>query len=353
MTFKTTRRGFLAAAPLGALAARTVRAQQTVEQFYKGRSILLEVPTSPGGINDISARLVAQYLPRYIPGAPTVTVQNIPGAGGLLLANNMANTTAKDGLTIGIVERGTMQIAVQGDPNVRFDPSAFTWLGSLSSFASDAYLMLVNASYPAKTVGDLKKMSSPAKIGGDQPGSTNLIFAQLAQKALGLNIDVIRGYPGAAPMFVAMQSGELDGQIIGYGSVRAGQHALWYDGKLRPLVQFARATRLPDLPDVPTGRELASDDATRALIEFAELPFFMALPFLAPPGVPADRAAALQSAFMQTARDPEFVAAAQKLHLDISPIDGAGIRALIAKASATPRGIISKYNEIVGLDAAR
>jgi tripartite-type tricarboxylate transporter receptor subunit TctC len=348
MQSSLTRRRLLAALPLVAAGGTSAAAQQSVARFYKGRVISLQVPTSPGGINDISARLVAQYLPRYIPGAPTVTVENTPGAGGLLLANDMYHTIANDGLTIGIVERGTMQLAVQGDPNARFDPQKFTWLGSLSSFANDAYLFLVNASFPAKTAADLKKLAVRAKIGGDQPGSTNLIFAQIAQKTLGLNIDVIRGYPGAAPMFVAMQSGELDGQVIGYGSVRAGQQALWSGGKLRPLIQFGRAARLGALPNVPTGRELAPNAAARALIEFAELPFFMALPFLAPPSLPADRAAALRSAFMQAARDPALVKQAQKLQLEISPIGADAIHDLLTKAAATPPEVIAQYNKIVG-----
>jgi tripartite-type tricarboxylate transporter receptor subunit TctC len=343
-----TRRGLLTAIPIAALGSAAAQAQQAVAKFYKGRVISLQVPTSPGGINDISARLVARYLPRYIPGSPTVTVENAPGAGGLLLANNMYHTIANDGLTIGIVERGTMQLAVQGDPNARFDPTKFTWLGSLSSYANDAYLFLVNASFPAKSVADLRKPGTQAKIGGDQPGSTNLIFALISQKTLGLDIDVVRGYPGAAPMFVAMQNGELDGQIIGYGSVRAGQHALWFGGKLRPLIQFGRATRLPALPNVPTGRELAASSAERALIEFAELPFFMALPFLAPPGVPRERATALEKAFFAVAKDADFLGDAHRLNLDISPISGDAILGLLARAAATPRAVVEQYNQIVG-----
>lgn len=338
---------FCAVAVMAGLGERFAFAQ-SAEQFYKGRAISLLVPTAPGGINDISARLVAQYLPRYLPGHPSVEVQNEEGAGGLVLANRMYNTIPKDGLTIGIVERGTMQLAVQKDPNVRFDPLRFTWLGSLSSYAHDGYLLVVNASHPAKTVADLKKPGVSAKIGGDEPGSTNLTFALISKKVLGLNVDVVRGYPGAAPMFVAMQSGELDGQVIGYGSVRAGQSALWFGGKLRPLIQFGRRSRLPDLPNVPTGRELAPDAASRRLIEFAELPFFMALPFLAPPGVPADRAKALEGALMQVARDPGFLKNAARLHLDISPIDGSAVRALLVEAAATPLTVVDQYSAIVG-----
>ena len=335
----------------GAIASFVVAgpaSAQSVAQFYKGKTISLLVPTAPGGINDITARLVARFLPRYIPGHPSIAVQNEPGAGGLVLANRMYNELPKDGLTIGIVERATMLLAVQKDPNARFDPLRFTWLGSVSSFAHDAYLFLVNASVPVKTAADLKKPGVSVKIGGDQPGSTNLTFALIAKKVLGLNVDVVRGYPGAAPMFVAMQNGELDGQIIGYGSVRAGQHALWYGHKLRPLIQFARSTRLPALKNVPTGRELAPNAKARALIAFAELPFAMALPFLAPPNIPADRAKALETAFMKTCRDKDFLKAAAKLHFDVSPINGAAIRKLLVKAEATPASVVAQYSAIVG-----
>jgi tripartite-type tricarboxylate transporter receptor subunit TctC len=149
-------------------------------------------------------------------------------------------------------------------------------------------------------------------------------------------------------MFLAMQTGELDGQPIGLSSLKAGQPALWSEGKVRALVQFARSTRLADLPDVPTGRELAKNGEALAMIEFAELPFFSALPFTAPPDIPADRAGALRAAFMATMKDPSFIEGARRLALDVSPIDGDAVRALIAKAATTPKGVIERYKLIVG-----
>jgi tripartite-type tricarboxylate transporter receptor subunit TctC len=321
-------------------------AAQTAEQFYKGRTVTLVVGFAPGGINDISGRIVARHIGRFIPGHPTVVVQNMPGAGGLGAANRIYNVAEKDGSVIAGLGRSVPQLAIQGNPQVTFDPMKFTWLGSLSSYAKDAYLMTLIARHPARTVADVNKPGMAVNLGTDRAGATNVVFALIAKEVLGLQVNLVRGYQGAAPIFLAMQSGEVDGQVIGLSSIKAGQRDLWNRGQLRPLIQFGRTGRLPDLPDVPTGREVATAPGAQALLEFAELPFFMALPFVAPPGVPADRAGALQTAFMAMSKDREFLADAAKLGLDISPIDGAAIGRLLAQAAATPKDVIERFNAI-------
>jgi len=337
----------LLAAICGLIAITTMTIQapaQTVEQFYRGRSITMLVGTSPGGINDISARLVARHLSRFIAGSPNIIVQNNPGGGGLVTANRLYFNSDKDGSVLAKLERAVPQLAIQGNPNAQFDPMRFTWLGSLSSYANDAYLMLINTNHAARTVADLKTPGVAVALGADHVASSNLIFAVIAREVLGLNVNVVRGYTGAAPMFLAMQSGELDGQMVGLSSVRSGQRDLWNRGAFRPLMQFGRSSRLAELPDIPTGRELASDPESLALIEFAELPFFMALPFAAPPGLPSDRAAALGEAFMAMCRDKSFVEDASALGLDLSPIDGAEVGKLIARSAATPKPVIARLN---------
>ena len=328
--------------------AVSVHAQSPVETFFKGRTISLLVGFAPGGINDISARLVSRHLPRFLPGAPSIVVQNQPSAGGLAVSNNLYNALPKDGSVIASLDRGSPQLAIQGDPEAKYDPQKFTWFGSLSSYASDAYMLLVNASSPTRTVADIREGgSSKVRLGAVSAGSSNLVFALVAKEVLHLNVEIIRGYTGAAPMFLAMQGGELDGQVVGLSSTRAGQPDLWNNRKVRPLVQFGRTTRLPELADVPTGRELASDDNARALIAFAELPFFMALPFAAPPGIPEDRARAYESAFTQMVQDPAFIAEAEKLGLDVSPIGPERLRRLLSDSAATPRAVIDRYNELI------
>jgi tripartite-type tricarboxylate transporter receptor subunit TctC len=330
---------------VGLPAAPSV-AQPSVEAFYRGRSVTMLVGTSPGGINDISARLVARHLVRFIPGGPNIVVQNNPGGGGLVTANRLYFSAEKDGSVLAKLERAVPQLAIQGHANAQFDPTRFTWLGSLSSYADDAYLMLVNADHPAKTVADLKAPGRPVALGADNAASSNLIFGVIAREVLGLNANIVRGYTGAAPLFLAMQRGELDGQMVGLSSVRTGQRDLWERKAFRPLMAFGRAERHREFPDMPTGRELTRDPGALALIEFAELPFFMALPFAAPPDVPAERGQALQSAFMAMARDRAFVDEAEKLGIDMSPIDGGAILRLLARTAATPKDVIAGYNAI-------
>lgn len=322
---------------------------QSVEQFYKGRTVTLVVPTATGGINDLSGRLVARHIGRFIPGQPTIVPENRAAGGGLALLNDFAGPAPRDGSVIAVVQRAIPLLAIQGDPKAKFDPQGLTWLGSLSSFADDAYMLIVNATHPAKSVDDLKKPGIRARIGADVPGNTNLTFALIPKAAYGLNLDVVGGYVGAAKLSEAQRKGEIDGQVIGLVSITANQSAMWTSKSVRPLIQFGRTTRHPQLPDVPTGRELTKDPQMLALLEFAELPFFMALPFVAPAGLPPERAAALREAFMAMCKDPAFLEDAKRVKLDISPIDGDAVRALLAKAAATPKDVVAHYNEISGM----
>src|SRR5262245_8134767 len=169
---------------------------QSFEQFYKGRTITMLVGTSPGGINDISARLVARHMGRFVPGNPAMVVQNSPGAGGLVTANRVYNNVEKDGTVLAKFERAVPQLAIQGDPNAQFDPMKFIWLGSLSSYADDAYLLAINATHPVKSVDEIRPPGKSLNLGADSAASSNLIFAVIAREILGLNINIVRGYTG-------------------------------------------------------------------------------------------------------------------------------------------------------------
>jgi tripartite-type tricarboxylate transporter receptor subunit TctC len=323
-------------------------AAQSVEAFYKGKTINFLVASVPGGVNDLTARLISRHLGKHLPGNPTIVVQNLQSSG-LVLANRIYNTPGADGLTIGIVERGAPQVAIMGDPNARFDPLKITWIGSVSSYGHDAYTLSVNSSFYAKTVDDLRKTDRPsAKIGSTGAGATNGIFTNIAKEVLGLNIQHVRGYRGAADVFLAQQRNELDGQVVGLASMKVGQPAMWQAGAFRPLIMFGRTTRFSEFPDVPTGRELTKDPKALRLLDFAEAPFFMALPLVAPPGIPADRAAALQTAFMAMTKDPAFVAEAEKMNLELSPIDGDAVRKVIVQMQATPPEVIEQFKAIAG-----
>jgi len=347
LTRGTFLRGLAGATFGAATLASSARAQTAA--FYAGRTVRLIIPTAPGGINDLSGRLAARHLGRFIPGNPTIAAENRAQGGGLALANSFSDGAEKDGSVIAILQRAVPQLAIQGDKSAKFDPLTLTWLGSLSSFANDAYMLVVNARHPAKRLADLAAPAPPAVIGGDDAGSTNLTFALVARDVLKLNIQVKDGFSGAAGMFLAMKNGDLDGQVIGLNSITANQSELWNAKEVRVLLQFGRMRRHPLLPDVPLASELTRDKDALSVIAFTEAPLYMALPFLAPRGIPGDRADALRTAFMAMAKDKDFLADAARAKLDITPIDGNQVRAILAKMAATPKDVIARYNRITGV----
>jgi tripartite-type tricarboxylate transporter receptor subunit TctC len=338
---------FAGAISAALLAGIVQSAAQGVEQFYRGRSVDLLVGYAPGGLNDTLSRVVARHIGKKIPGNPNVVVRNMSSAGPIGIANHMFTAAEKDGSVIASLDRTGAQLAIRGELAARFDPLRFNWLGSIASFDKDAYLLLVNANHAAKSAKDLQGGNVKAIIGSVGAGSTNQVFAMLAKDALRLNLDTVKGYRGTSPIFLAIQSGEVDGVVTGISTLTTTQADLWNNRRIRALVQFGRATRHPDLPDVPTGRELAPDAETLALIKFAELPFQMSRPFIAPPDIPADRAKALKEAFMATMKGADFIAELDKIKFDdLSPIDGEAILALVREALKTPRATIEKYNQI-------
>jgi tripartite-type tricarboxylate transporter receptor subunit TctC len=334
----------IAAALLAAGLAGNAAAQAPT---YAGQTVTLVVGSSPGGYYDVAGRVVARHLGRFLPGNPSMLVQNQPGAGGLAGMNRLGNTLERDGRTILVMSRALPQLALMGDPNAAFDPLALTWLGSLSSYQDDAYLMIINARHPAHSLADLRGPGRPVFLGGTKGGSTNITFSLIARDMLKLNIEVTRGYPGASQMWLAMERDELDGMIADVSAIRVGRPQLWAEHQLRPLLAFGRTERLPDLPDVPIARELIKDPNDLALLEFAEMPFFMALPFVAPPGIAEDRAAVLKSSFMAMARDEAFRAEMLKVGIMTSPIDGEAVRALIARAAKTPPDVLARFGKLL------
>ena len=308
-------------------------------------AVKLTIPAAKGGINDLAGRLVARHFGRFLPGSPTVEAVN-DERGGVVLANRFAKEGGSGAIEIAILQRAVPQLAIQGDGTTHFDPLKLTWLGSLSSFANDAYVLIVASRHPAKTVWDLALPAPPALIGGDAPGSTNLTFAQIARDALKLNIEVKEGFAGAAGMFFAMMDGDLDGQVIGLNSLMANQPQLWKSHDVRPLLQFGRRNRHPLLPEIPLASEYTHDRDALRLVAFAEAPLAMALPFVAPAGLAPEQAAVLQRAFTEMVRDRDFLADAKKVDLDITPVSGAAVRNVIAAMATTPKDLIARYNKI-------
>jgi tripartite-type tricarboxylate transporter receptor subunit TctC len=322
--------------------AHPALAQNSVEDFYKGKQFNLIVGYGPGGGYDITARLVARYLGKYIPGNPNVVVQNMPGAGSMRAANYVYVNAPKDGTTMALLARDLPLIGLLGvNSSVQFDVHKVTWIGSSSSFANDAYILVVGPKSPVKSIADARKADSPPLVlGGTGEGGTDADVPKILRDSIGIHIKQVLGYTDTPSIVLALERGEIDGRTFDYSYVKTARPQwLKPDSGYHVLVQFARVTRHPDLPDVPTARELALDDKGRALIEFAEAPLLtMARPFAAPPGIPDDRAKALRDAFAAAHRDPAFLAEAEKLGVDISPVSAASMSAELEKMSkASPQ----------------
>ena len=306
------------------LVATPAVAQNGVEEFYRGRQVNLIVGYGPGGGYDTAARLLARHLGRFLPGNPTIVTQNMPGAGSMRAASYLYSVAPRDGGTFGLFGSDIPLIALIGNNrNAPLDPRRFTWIGSSSSFAGDAYILLVRPGAPTRSIAEARRVGAPPLVlAGTGEGARDGDVPKILRDALGLNIRQVLGYTDTPSICLAIERGEVDGRMFDFSYVRSSKPR-WLESAsgFDILLQFARTARHPDLPAVPTARELVSSDAARALIELSEAPLLhMARPFAGPPGIPSERAQALRSAFAAVHRDPAFLAEAGKLGIDISPV---------------------------------
>jgi tripartite-type tricarboxylate transporter receptor subunit TctC len=336
----------LAAAVFATPAARA----DAVADFYKGRNVNLIVSYGPGGGYDVYARVLARHIGKYIPGNPNIVVQNMPGAGSLRGTNYLYNVAPKDGTAFGTFARNMPLLGVlKTSKNIQFDPTKFTWLGSSSSYANDAYLLLVRKDAKVKSIEDARRPGGPPLIlGSTAEGASSDAMGVVQRDMLGLNIKLVPGYTDSGVLFLAIERGEVDGRNVGLSAVLSNKPDwLKPGGPMRVLSVFARKTRHPDYPDAPTARELARTAEDRAVIEILELPYLLARPYAAPPGVPADRAKALQKAFLDAHKDPAYLAEAKKLDIDISPIGGDEVLDLIGQMAKAPPHLLKRVEALI------
>jgi tripartite-type tricarboxylate transporter receptor subunit TctC len=311
----------------------------SVADFYSGKTVTLVVGYGPGGGYDVYARLVGRHIGRHIPGNPNIVVQNMRGAGSLRAVNWLYNLAPRDGTAFAHFARNMPLLGMLGsNVNAQFDPRRFNWLGSSSSFADDAYLLIVRKDIPVKTIEDARRPGGdPLVLGGTAEGATGNDVPIILRDTIGLNVKQVVGYPDSGALFLAMERKEVHGRTADLSSVKAIKPE-WLNPKsgFKVLVQFARETRHRDFPDVPTARELARNEKARSLIELTEIPYKLSRPFAAPPGIPAEYAAALQRAFADTHRDPLYLAEAAKQRVDVSPVTAEQILAALRRIESAP-----------------
>jgi len=323
----------LSSALVVAFAVNSTRAAG-LEDFYKGKSVSLLIGYSVGGGYDAYARLLARHLGKYIPGNPNVIAQNMTGAGSLKAANYLYSVAPKDGTVIGTFSRSQGIAPLLG--KAEFDSRRFSWLGSMTDEVS---LCVTAPDSPVRSWDDL--LTRQATFGGEGAGSDPNIFGLLFRNIFGARIKLVIGYSGTHEIQLAAERGEVDGLCGLSWSTLKGRYPHWLkDRKANILVQ-AGIRKEPELPDVLTATSLAHTPEQQQILKLVLIGQAMARPFAAPPGIPADRKAALIAAFDQTMRDEQLLAEARRLNFDIAPVSGAGLDALLAEAYATPKDIVA------------
>jgi tripartite-type tricarboxylate transporter receptor subunit TctC len=312
-------------------------AADPVEDFYRGRNVTMVIGYSVAGGYDNYARVVARHLGNHIPGHPTVLPQNMPGAGSLRSANWLYNAAPKDGSVIGMFSRGMAMEPLIGTSQTSFDAQKFSWLGSGTNEVSTCVTWHESA---VKTWADALKI--PFTVGGEGSGSDPDIFATVVRNVFGVKLRLVSGYPGSAEVALAIERREVDGRCgWSYSSLRL-QRPDWITNKqVNILVQLALA-KTPELPDVPLITDFATTDRQRQILRLVFSRQAMARPFTAPPGIPADRKQALRKAFADTMADPAFLDEAKQRGIEVNPVSGVEIDALIGDLYRSPADVVAE-----------
>ncbi len=326
----------------GGLAMSTAalaQASDPVADFYKkNNQIRLIVGSDAGGGYDGYSRLLARHLGKFIPGNPSIIVQNMPGAGGIVAANFIYNAAPKDGTVIGQVQRLVPFAQILGEPGPQFETAKFNWLGSL---ASEVTVCVSWNTSPVKNYEDLKK--TELIVGGSGPNDTEAVPAIL-NNVLGTKFKIISGYPSSTAVTLAVERGEVHGICSSYSSLST-RNANWFkDKKINLLVQ-ASTRKHPDLPNVPLALELATNAEDKALLELNDARLEIGRPFLIPPGVPAERVKALRAAFAAMVKDKDFLADAEKQKHEIDAVGGEDVQALLERVSKASPKLIARLGD--------
>jgi tripartite-type tricarboxylate transporter receptor subunit TctC len=325
----------VAVCPIGSAA-------QTVEEFYRGKSITMLIGGGAGGGYDTYARIFARHLSRHIPGSPNIIAKNMPAAAGLAAASALYTTAEKDGSTIGAFTNGAAMDPLFGNPGARYDAQKFNWLGSIGK------LQNVCATWHSSPVTSIEGARAREVIVAAAGATSNTaIVPRTLNALLGTRFKVIAGYDTGAGLTLSVERGEAEGICgLSWSTIKASRPH-WIRERLLTVIVQMGLSKLPDLPDVPSALDLVRNSEKRQVLELILIRQEAGRPFAAPPGVPADRLAALRRAFTATLDDPEFRAEADKAQLEIEPLTGAEIETLLATAYGAPKSIVQQAAALV------
>jgi len=332
---------FLCLSALGVQLSSPARAQ-TVEEFYRGKSVSFMVSSAAGGSYDLMSRTLATYLPKYLPGQPNFVIKNQPGAGGITAANQLYSTAARDGTVMGGLQGNIPFEPMLGVKEATFDARKFIWLGTPST---ETCVFTVWSETGVKSYEDLR--GKEITVASTGINSNPSVSARLMSELLGIKARPIVGYTGMANALLAIEKREVDGHAcILWGAVQALRPQWISEQKTQFVLQWG-AIKEKDLPDTPFVKDLIKNPDDQLLLEAASAPLALGRPFLLPPDVPKDRAQAMQKAMMAAFADTAFQADAKRQALDINaPRSGEEVQQLIDRVYAMPTDVISRLRRL-------
>jgi tripartite-type tricarboxylate transporter receptor subunit TctC len=329
----------------------TVSAAEAQTPFYQGKTVTIVVGTKAGDVYDLYPRLVAEFLPKYIPGNPNIIIQNVAGAAGLIATNQVYNVAKPDGLTLGAIYPALYFEQLAKRPEVKFDWLKFNWIGSTVNSSS---LMYMRADTPYKTIEDVRTASTPPKCGATGVTSSAYYMPKLLEDAIGTKFDVVPGYVAGQDIDLAVERGEVQCRAFTVNAFFAREPFITWRKKsfVRVLYQTG-SKRDARLKDVPLFDELMDKyktaENTRRLARVVVAADVFGRPIVFPPGVPEDRVKIMREAFNKSINDPALRAEAEKRRLDIDPATGEELQSLAKEVMAAPPDVVERVRKLIGM----
>ncbi len=303
---------------------------------FSGKTVTILVGYSPGGGYDRVARIVARHLPRYLPGNPTVVVQNMPGANSIVAANHLYNVARPDGLTLGLFNRNLVLGQLVGVEGLRVDMRRWQWIGSP---AEETDVFAIRADLPYRQILDLRRADPAVAIGATGPGANTYDFPLVLKAFLKLNLRIISGYPSSADIMLAIERREVDGRAGSWSSLKPFVER----GLVRPLVRTRSDN--PELRAIPVDQDLVTEAVAKSVLRLRAIPNRLGRPFVAPPGAPAEMVRAYRDAFRRMTQDREFVAEAERAGVEVSFTSPEEIARILEEVFSTPAGTVRVFKE--------
>jgi tripartite-type tricarboxylate transporter receptor subunit TctC len=328
-------------AVLACTAVALAPGSATAQPSLAGKTVTLTIGYGPGSGNDVYGRLIARHIGKHIPGQPNVVPQNMPGAGSFKAANYLFQAAPKDGTALGYISQTAATEELLGSQAIQFKTAQFNWIGRIGSYNNVTIFWHTSR---IKTIADALKMEST--MGATGVGSAVYIYPNMMNKVLGTKFKIVSGYQGTAQTSLAMERGEVDGVTMGWFPVKTTKRDWVEQKKITILVQFL-TERHADLPNVPTIVELARSPEEKQLFSLFANDGEVGKAILAPPGMPGATVAVLRRAFDAMVKDPEYLADAEKLQLEIDYMSGERLQKLIETVMATSPAVVERAKSVL------